>query len=331
MECNIAREQVESIHKEGWDATMKLFTFVELMLMAFIMISSAVVHAGIEPIKTVEIGKNREIRVNGKPFLPIMAWLQDPKNFETVKQCGMNVIAGYWSGSGGTKDVSEYLELVAKAGLYGVMPFDPKLKGHPMLLGYIHPDEPDLLRKISDARVEHAPYMRINRRTPLWKLVDGDVFSWSVFDPLEGAWVTIHLKKPATIHSIAVWLTVSSGLSLAKEVAFKADGREILRVTLEPRRGRQQFKLKRPVTLQRLTMKVLKVTRGKNIYGSFGEIEAFDANGRNVLLVRPKSVPRLTPEEVMERYRDIKRQDATRPVFMTLTGCFHPHFKKWGE
>ena len=33
----------------------------------------------LEPIRTVEIGPNGEFRVNGKPFLPIMSWLQDTR------------------------------------------------------------------------------------------------------------------------------------------------------------------------------------------------------------------------------------------------------------
>ena len=69
----------------------------------------------------------------------------------------MNVTAGYWTKSGGTKDVAEYLGLVEKAGLYGVMPYDAKLKGHPALLGYIHGDEPDLPHQVNDADVVPAP------------------------------------------------------------------------------------------------------------------------------------------------------------------------------
>jgi hypothetical protein len=125
------------------------------------------------PIEKVEIGADRVFEVNGRPFFPIMAWLQDAENFPAVKACGMNTTAGYWPGSSGTKDVTEYLGLVQKAGLYGVMPFDERLKGHPKLLGYIHGDEPDLPHQVSDAEIVPGPGLRINRKTPLWKLVDG--------------------------------------------------------------------------------------------------------------------------------------------------------------
>lgn len=157
------------------------------------------------PIKTVEIDANRAFRVNGRPFFPIMAWLQDAANFAAVKDCGMNVTAGYWPASSGTKDVAEYLALVEKAGLYGVMPFDAGLKGHPSLLGYIHGDEPDLPHQVNDA------------------------------------------------------------------------------------------------------------------------------DGKNVLPSPPRHEPRTLPEQTLREYRGIKSADPARPVFMTLTGYFHPHFQKWSD
>jgi hypothetical protein len=175
---------------------------------------------GPPPIGKVEIKANRVFHVNGEPFFPLMSWLQDAENFPAVKACGMNATAGYWPGTGGTKDGVEYLELVQEAGLYGVMPFDPRLKAHPYLLGYIHDDEPDLPRQVSDAETVPGAGLRINRKTPLWKLVDGVTHTWSVLDPLEGAAVTIRLKRPVTVESVAVWLTISKGISVAKDVAF---------------------------------------------------------------------------------------------------------------
>ena len=280
------------------------------------------------PIAKVEI-RGRALHVNGKPFLPIMAWLQDAGNFPIVRQCGMNTTAGYWNGSSGTKDVVEFLGLVEKAGLYGVMPFDARLQGHPSLLGYIHDDEPDLTRQVSDVRIEHAEQLKINKSTPLWKLVDGVSHSWSVLDPLQDAWVAMQLERPATIHAVAVHLTVSPGLAVAKQVAFEADGKPILRATLEAKRDRQQFQLDQPVSVKRLLVRVESTYPGEHEWGSLGEIEALDADGKNVLLSPPRTVPRMMPEETLAHYRAIKAADASRPVFMTLTGNFHPHFDKF--
>ncbi len=283
-----------------------------------------------QAVETVEI-RDRAIHVNGKPFFPIMCWLQDPANFPLARECGMNTTAGYWKGSGGTNSVLEYLGLVEKAGLYGVMPFDPGLKGNKALLGYIHDDEPDLPRQVSDAAIEPSAKLRINRKTPLWKLLDGDLSSWSVLDPLEGASFTIRLAKPVTVRSLAVSVTVSKGLSLPKEISFAAGGAELLRTALEPKPGRQKVALASPATFQELTIKVTAIIKGAQEWGSLGEIEAYDANDLNVLLSPPRQVPRATPEETARKYAEIKAVDPDRPVFMTLTGNFHPHFKKWTD
>jgi len=283
------------------------------------------------PIKSVRIATNRAFEVNNQRFFPLMAWLQDAGNFAAVKDCGMNTVAGYWPGSSNTRDVAEYLELVKEAGLYGVMPFDTRLRDHEALLAYIHGDEPDLPHQVSEAAITPAPQLRINRKTPLWKIVDGVTHSWSVLDPLEGASLTIRLEKPTTVTGLAVWLTVSPGLAVAKEVSFEADGKPLVRATLEARKGQQKITLPQPVTLRELKLTVGSTYAGEQVWGSIGEIEGFDAAGRNVLCAPPRLEPRSQPEEVLEHYRRIKAADSSRPVFMTLTGYFHPHFSKWSE
>jgi hypothetical protein len=283
------------------------------------------------PVSKVEIRPNRALYVNGEPFFPLMAWLQGPANFALVKSCGMNSTAGFAGRTPAAQNAQQYLDLVEKAGLYGVMPFRESLKGHPALLGYIHGDEPDLPREVSDAVVEPASDLRINPKNPLWKLVDGDTFSWTVLDPLEGAAVKIKLKEPVTVESLAVWLTISEGLSVAKEISFEGDGKEILKATVEAKRGGQKFGLPKPATFRELTMKVLSTVPGANVWGSFSEIEGFDKEGKNVLLSKPRPVPRATPAETLRAYQAIKAADPSRPVFMTLTGYFHPIFKKWGD
>ena len=68
---------------------------------------------------------------------------------------------------------------------------------------------------------------------------------------------------------------------------------------------------------------------GEQVWGSIGEIEGFDAAGKNVLLAPPRYEPRARPAETLKEYQAIKAADPTRPVFMTLTGHFHPHFQQW--
>jgi hypothetical protein len=287
--------------------------------------------ARLPAIEKVEIGPNRAFLVNGKPFFPLMAWLQDARNFPLVSECAMNTTAGYWPKSSGTQDVSEYLPMVEKAGLYGVMPFDAKLKGKPALLGYIHDDEPDLTQQVSVATIVPAKQLKINNSTPLWKVLDGDRTSWSVLDPMEGAAITIKLKTPVTVESIAVWPTISKGLAVMKEVVFEGDGAEILKATVENKKGEQKFALPKPATFKELTMKVVSTYPGDQEWGSLGEIEGFDKEGKNVLLSPPRTVPRATPAETLEKYKAMEAADPSRPVFLTFTGNFHPFFKSIPE
>jgi len=308
-----------------------IMSLPRIALAWIVLVPGALPAGDLPPIERVEVLPPGALSVNGKPFFPRMCWLQDPGNFPSLKACGMNTVAGYWPRSGGTRDAKEYLDRAWASGLYGVMPFHRDLKGHPALLGYIHADEPDLPHLESSARVEPGPKLRINKKTPLWKLIDGDLFSWSVLDPLEGASVTIRPGNPVKAERVAVWLTVSSGLSLAREIAFEADGREILRAGVEAKKGRQAFDLPGPVTFEALTVRVVSTVPGSQVWGSLGEIEAFDGGGKNVLLSPPRSVPRAQPAETLKRYEEIKAHDPDRPVFLTLTGYFHPIFKKWSE
>ncbi len=282
-------------------------------------------------IAKIELAPNRAIRLNEQPFFPIMAWLQDAANFPAARDCGMNTTAGYWAGSSGTRDVVEYQALVAQAGLYGVLPFEPRLKGHPQLLGYIHDDEPDLPHQVNDATVLPAAHLAINRSTPLWKIVDGVTHSWSVLDPLANAAVTIQLPQPVTVERLAVWLTISPGLAAAKEVAFEGDGQPLLTATLEAKKGRQELPLPAPATFRELKLTVRSTYPGQNEWGSLSEIEGFDKAGQNVLLSPPRHEPRAEPQAVLAKYREIKAADPERPVFMTVTGNFHPHFGKWTD
>jgi len=293
--------------------------------------TSVVGRQKLAPIQIVGINENRAIMVNQKPFFPIMIWLQDPENFPLARSAGINTVAGYWSGSGGTKDVTEYMILVEKAGLYGVMPFDRQLKGNSSLLGYIHGDEPDLPRLVSDTEIIASKKLRINKKTPLWKIFDGVTHSWSVLDPLEGAEFTLKMDKAVEIRRLGIWLTISKGLSVAKDVSFMSNGKEIARTTFKNQKGMQEIVLEAPITLRELTFKVNSSYPGGQVWGSVSEIEGFDGKGNNVLLSPPRQVPRAMPSEVMEHYIDIKAMDTSRPVFMTVTGHFLPFFKKWSD
>ena len=93
----------------------------------------------LEPIEKVEVGQNAELLVNGKPFLPIMLWLQNETHIKDGLAIGVNTFAG----NGSHLSNRIYLDRLADAGLYGVLHFDTGIINHPYLLGWIHNDEPD--------------------------------------------------------------------------------------------------------------------------------------------------------------------------------------------
>lgn len=303
---------------------MPAWTFALVCLLLAVAANAA------PPITTAALDANRALCVNGQPFFPIMIWLQDPANFEKAREAGCNTVAGYWPGSGGTKDVAEYLKLVEQAGLYGVMPFDAKLKGHPALLAYIHGDEPDLSHEESDAQVLPGEGLRVNKSAPLWKILDGVTSTWSVLDPMEGASLTIKPKAPVKLQKLVVWLTISAGLAVAKDVEFLADGKPLVSATLENKRGGQELTFA-PVEVSELTFRVKSAYPGTNVWGSISEIQGLDAEGKNLLLSTPHQVARATPEETLKSYQDLRQADSTRPIFMTLTASFMPVFSKWPE
>lgn len=291
---------------------------------------AGLVSANPPAIDSVEI-KDRALQMNDEPFFPLMVWLQDVENFKIASECGVNTVAGYHGKGTGAENVLRYLQKAWDIGLYGVMPFDKRLKGQPALLGYIHGDEPDLPHKESDAEIIAASDLRVNESTPLWKIIDGTTHSWSVLDPMEGAAITIKLDEKVTATRLAVHLTISKGLAVAKEVTFEADGTPVLEATLKKAKGKQEFELDEPVTFSSLTFKVRSAYPGEHVWGSIGEIEAYNADGENVLVSPPRLEPRKLPEETLESYQRIKKHDPSRPVFMTCTGYFHPHFSKWSE
>ncbi len=102
--------------------------------MAFLLAVAAA--QDLAPIEKVEIGKNRELRVNGKPFFPLMSWAQGTRRFPLLRDLGFNAFCG-----GRAK---EYCDAARKAGGYAMPGFDEALKGHPALLAWTQGDEPDL-------------------------------------------------------------------------------------------------------------------------------------------------------------------------------------------
>ena len=94
------------------------------------------------PIEMVSIGENREFLVNGKPFLPIMSWLQSAQSYPKLRELGINTYCGTSTRQG----AKEHCESAKAAGGYAVAGFgrNEGAIGHPHLLAWIHGDEPDM-------------------------------------------------------------------------------------------------------------------------------------------------------------------------------------------
>jgi hypothetical protein len=78
--------------------------------------------------------------VDGKPFFPIMQWLQCPGSFKQQAALGIDVFLG--KGCSDTSDAAE-LAAAADAGVYSVLPAGSRGTG-PALLGWHFDDEPDM-------------------------------------------------------------------------------------------------------------------------------------------------------------------------------------------
>jgi hypothetical protein len=101
--------------------------------------SAPAAKAGLPAIEKVEIGAERGLVVNGKPFFPLMGFYQSPKSFANAAAIGLN--GEFYPG--GDPAPKEYLDALKAAGLYGMVPFDANAVGHPALAAWLLPHEPD--------------------------------------------------------------------------------------------------------------------------------------------------------------------------------------------
>ena len=106
-----------------------------------VILASVIVNAD------TSVGPNQEILLDGKPFFPIMVWLQPTKNIAMHKELGINTFSGHGANGESPKD---YLDACEKAGVYAAVSADSigvdevkKLKDHKALLFWWMPDEPD--------------------------------------------------------------------------------------------------------------------------------------------------------------------------------------------
>jgi len=96
-------------------------------------------------IKKVEIGEKQELRIDGKPFFPLIVWNQPRRLVSYQAELGMNTLV---PGESPEKEGSrlELLDDLHKHNMYLFLPvgeYPPEVYTHPALLGWLHGDEPD--------------------------------------------------------------------------------------------------------------------------------------------------------------------------------------------
>ena len=307
------------------------------------LLAAAAVGEGPEPIKTVAVGDQAEFRVNGKPFFPIMTWLQNPSHFDANKAAGINTIAGY---SGKADGIVAYSRKLKDAGFYFVASYHgdmteaigKELATSDHLLGWIHADEADMARRVKVASAKAGPGMTVNAKNPFSRLVDGSKRGWCALQPLKGGSFVVTMDRPRPIRSVGLVLTVSGKLPVARTVVVSAGGKEVARGELARSSRLQKVELSTPLstkeltfTATELTFTVVDVHPGEGGWGAIAEVEAYDAGGKNVLISNEYR-PRMPLAEVAARRAKIRAIDKTRPVFMTFTASFmKTHRGKYDE
>jgi len=92
----------------------------------------------------VTIGPNKEFRLNGKPFFPIMQWMQNDFLVRSQVQYGINLFAVPGNGVA----ARNWCDTAAKYGVYACCDWDPgdvnAIVNHNGFFGWFFGDEPDL-------------------------------------------------------------------------------------------------------------------------------------------------------------------------------------------
>jgi hypothetical protein len=86
------------------------------------------------------VGANRAILLDGRPFFPVLQWLQCPSLFDKNIWLGVNTFMG--KGCQSNTDQNEVTQLGLKR-VFSVLPFNASIASSPAMLGWRFPDEPD--------------------------------------------------------------------------------------------------------------------------------------------------------------------------------------------
>jgi parallel beta helix pectate lyase-like protein len=147
-------------------------------------------------------------------------------------------------------------------------------------------------RKMGDTfpgKVTFEKGSRGNSTTPLMGVISGGP---AVVSPIAGGAFSVELNDPVTI--TAVGIKPQPRYAAVKEVAFYGDGKELLRVMVKKdQKDIQRFNLPAPVTVRKLTYKLLSAYEGeKSTWTKIARVAAYTADGTNVLGLEVRTVIR---------------------------------------
>jgi len=119
-----------------------------------------------------------------------------------------------------------------------------------------------------------------NRATPLIGVIMG---SPAVVQPIAGGAFTVELNEPVTV--TAVGIKPQPRYTAVKDVAFYGDGKLLLKATLKKdQKDVQRFDLPGPVTVRKLTYKLLSAHEGqKGNWTKIARVAAYTAEGKDVV------------------------------------------------
>ncbi|MBI3920051.1 MAG: hypothetical protein HY318_01440 [Armatimonadetes bacterium] len=165
---------------------------------------------------TVKVGQRGELRVDGKPVLPLFAWLQPIGNFDFLKSLGLNTFMAEGAREGET--TQQFLDALQTRKLWGIIHAradNYPLKSHPALLTWMFGDEPDLPLRLSYTSPVKTPKDEQGHSNLWWEAESPQATNF-----LRENWMNVESDRLSGGH----WLSTSAN-SLPAEGAYQAQYR----------------------------------------------------------------------------------------------------------
>ena len=140
-------------------------------------------------------------------------------------------------------------------------------------------EAPGRMASTFPGKVYYEPGTMGNSDSPLFGVIVGEP---AVVEPITGGAFTVELNESVTVKTVGI--EPQPNYPAVKEVAFLGDGKELLKVTLaRDAKEIQKFDLPAPVTVKKLTFKLLSAYEGeKGDWTKIALVGAWTPEGKNV-------------------------------------------------